>query len=223
MYLCIRDVLSSEQLSQVNEIFARQDMIDGRKTAGIAGMAVKDNLQVPADTEDYATLNELVTKAVLGNQRISLASIPKAMRPIRFARYTPGMSYGVHTDNSVMGNPPSLRADLSFTLFLSPPESYDGGELVVHEPGDRRTFKLPAGSLVLYPSNSLHEVAEVTRGTREVAVGWIQSLVRDPEHRRIMYELEGLRVQMLSNGERTPEFDVLSRNVAALWHMWVEI
>lgn len=223
MYICIRDVLTGDQLSQLATLFERQSFTDGRKTAGLAGAGIKSNLQLKEGTGDYDTMRDIVTRAINENREFSLAAIPRHMRPVRFARYQAGMHYGRHVDNAVMGQNPPMRIDLSFTLFLSPPDTYEGGELVVEEPGARRAFKLPAGAMVLYPSNSLHRVAEVKSGNRDVAVGWLQSMVRDPEQRRILFELEGLRAGILAQSGRTAEFDTLSRNIAMLWHMWVEV
>lgn len=223
MYLVIHNVLTKEQLAQLADLFDKQEFVDGRETAGRAGVGIKSNLQLPSNAPAYGMMHTMVTKAVMENPQFALAAIPKALRPIRFARYTQGMHYGRHIDNVVMGKNPAMRIDLAFTLFLADPESYDGGELVVDEPGTRRKFKLPAGSMVLYNGNSLHEVAEVTSGSRDVAVGWLQSLIRDPVQRRIIFELEDLRAKLLESSGRTVVFDTISRNVADLWRMWVEV
>lgn len=223
VYLVIHDVLTKEQLAQLADLFDKQQFVDGRETAGKAGLGIKENLQLPSNAPAYGMMHEMVTRAVMENPQFALAAIPKALRPIRFARYTKGMHYGRHIDNVVMGKNPAMRIDLAFTLFLSDPDSYEGGELVVDEPGTRRKFKLPAGSMVLYNGNSLHEVAEVTSGSRDVAVGWLQSMIRDPVQRRIIFELEDLRAKLLESSGRTVVFDTISRNVADLWRMWVEV
>lgn len=132
------------------------------------------------------------------------------------------MGYGWHVDNALMGEAPQTRIDLAFTLFLTDPERYEGGELEIDEPAGNRTFKLPAGAAILYPANSLHRVTPVTAGCRDVAVGWIQSLVREHERRRILFELEQLRTTLFAEGGKTAAFDLLTRNTSELWRMWVE-
>lgn len=223
MYTCIPDVLNADQLKQLAGLFERQNFVDGRKTAGAAAATVKSNLQMSAGDADYAAMQQMVLDAVNASSQFNLAAMPKAIQPIRFARYLPKMFYGKHVDNPVMGRNPHMRVDLAFTLFLSPPKTYEGGELIVQDSGVRRSYKLSAGALVLYPANTLHEVAEVTAGRRDVAVGWLQSLVRDPLHRRIIFELEDMRANILAKSGKTPEFDTLSRNVNELWHMWIEV
>jgi PKHD-type hydroxylase len=151
-----------------------------------------------------------------------MAAMPKMMRPILFSRYTAGMGYGWHVDNALMGETPQTRIDLAFTLFLTEPETYEGGDLEIDEPAGTRAFKLPAGAAILYPANSLHQVATVTAGRRDVAVGWLQSLVREHEKRRIIFELENLRATMFAGSGKTPAFDTLTRNTSDLWRMWAE-
>jgi PKHD-type hydroxylase len=223
LFLCIPNVLDEEQLSVITSILEETVFVDGQATAGRAGVEIKSNLQVPTEAAGYPKLNAIVSQAVRANSMFALAAMPRRIRPIRFARYIPDMYYGRHIDNAVMGSSQPTRIDLAFTLFLTRPETYDGGELVVDEPGTRRKFKLDAGSLVLYSGNSLHGVAKVTRGYRDVAVGWLQSMVRDPKQRRVIFELEELRANILAKSGRTQEFDVISRNVADLWRMWVEV
>ena len=223
MYTCIPDVLNAGQLKQLNDLFERQSFVDGRTTAGAVSGQVKSNLQLSADAADHAAMQQMVLEAIGGNSQFRLAAMPKSLQPIRFARYLPGMFYGRHVDNPVMGKDPQMRVDLAFTLFLSPSKSYEGGELLIEEPGFRRAYKLPAGALVVYPANSLHEVAEVTAGRRDVAVGWLQSLVRDPLKRRIIFELEEARGNLLGKIGKAKEFDTLSRNINELWHMWIEV
>lgn len=222
MFICIPDILSRDQLTGLVALLDRQPFIEGRQTAGWAAAGVKENLQLSGDADDYAAMQATVTGALAANRVFTMAAMPKAMRPILFSRYLPGMGYGQHVDNALMGEAPQVRVDLAFTLFLSDPDSYEGGELEVEEPAGTRAFKLPAGAALLYPANSLHQVAKVVSGRREVAVGWLQSLVRDHEQRRIIFELENLRATMFSESGKTPAFDTLSRNTSNLWRMWAE-
>ncbi len=222
MIICISDILNVDQLARVGGLMDRQDFIDGRETAGWAATGVKQNTQVASDSADYAAMQAMVTEALAANRFFAMAAMPRAMRPILFSRYLPGMSYGVHVDNALMGDAPQTRIDLAFTLFLSDPESYEGGELAIDEPAGMRLFKLPAGAAILYPANTLHQVNTVTSGRRDVAVGWIQSLVREHDKRRVLFELENLRTSMFAETGKTPAFDTLSRNTSDLWRMWVE-
>src|SRR3546814_1657970 len=130
-------------------------------------------------------MQALVTQALAANRFFTMAAMPRMMRPILFSRCLAGMGYGPHIDNALMGEAPQTRIDLAFTLFLSDPESYEGGELEIDEPAGTRSFKLPAGAAILYPANSLHRVAAVASGRRDVVVGWLQSLVREADRRRI--------------------------------------
>lgn len=200
----------------------KQAFIDGRETAGWAAANVKKNKQVANNSGDYDVLQSLVSEALAVNRYFAMASMPKVVRPILFSRYTSGMSYGPHVDNALMGEAPQTRIDLAFTLFLSDPESYEGGELEIDEPAGTRSFKLSAGAAVLYPANSLHQVTEVVSGRRDVAVGWIQSLVREGDKRRVLFELENLRATMFAETGKTPAFDTLTRNTSDLWRMWAE-
>ena len=136
-----------------------------------------------------------------------------------FSAYEPGMRYGSHVDDALMQG---MRTDVSFTLFLSDPDSYDGGELVIESASGEDAMKLPAGSLVAYPSTALHHVAAVTRGTRLAAVGWARSYVRDGAQREMLFDLDTARRQIFAEGGKTPEYDLVSKSLANLLRMWVE-
>lgn len=223
MFICIPDILDSRQLAELAAQMDRQSFIDGRETAGWAAAGVKANTQIAVDFPGYAAMQALVAAALAANRIFAMAAMPRQMRPILFSRYGPGMGYGPHVDNALMGEAPPTRIDLAFTLFLSEPESYEGGELEIDEPAGTRSFKLPAGAAVLYPANSLHWVTTVTSGSRDVAVGWLQSLVREHDRRRVLFELETLRATMFAESGKTPSFDTLTRNTSDLWRMWAEL
>jgi PKHD-type hydroxylase len=140
-----------------------------------------------------------------------------------YARYTTGMSYGAHVDDPVMGQGELYRSDLSVTLFLADPDSYDGGELCIQTAFGEQQVKLPAGDAVLYPSSSIHRVAEVTRGERLVAVSWIQSLVRAPEQRNLLHELNQAREALLQNRPDAAETAQVNQSYINLVRMWSEI
>jgi PKHD-type hydroxylase len=144
---------------------------------------------------------------------------PKALSPLLFSRYEKGMRYGSHVDDALMDG---MRTDVSFTLFLSEPESYDGGELAIEGVSGEETFKLDAGALVAYSATSLHHVTEVTRGARLAAVGWVRSFVRDPARRELLFDLDTARRQMFAREGKSSEFDLVSKSLANLLRMWVE-
>ena len=180
-------------------------------------------MQLDAKDKDWAKLQRTVREALQCHDVFTLAASPRTISPVLFSKYEQGMGYGDHVDNAVMGGDRPFRSDLSFTIFLSAPEEYEGGELAIEDTTGVQTFKLPAGSMVLYPSTSLHRVETVTAGVRQVAVGWIQSMVREAERRQILFDLETLRRQMFSQGGKTSEFDILSKTVSNLWRMWSDL
>jgi PKHD-type hydroxylase len=139
-----------------------------------------------------------------------------------FSRYEAGMSYGRHIDNALMGNQDFLRSDISLTLFLSPPSTYEGGELVIESTDAEQAYKLEAGSVIVYPSSTLHRVEPVTEGVRLVAVAWVQSLVREPSEREILFDLDTARRAIFTKQGKTIEFDLISKSHANLLRKWAE-
>jgi PKHD-type hydroxylase len=148
-----------------------------------------------------------------------MAVRPKKLTPLIFARYGPGETYGSHVDDAIMQG---LRTDVSFTLFLSEPDSYEGGELVIDSSGGEESVKLPAGSLFLYPSTFLHRVEPVTKGERLVCVGWARSYLRSAEQRELLFDLDRARRALFARGGKTDEFDILSKCTANLLRMWAD-
>ncbi len=185
MFLQIAEVLGPEELRLAQRVFAGAAFEDGRKTAGAHARAVKRNEQAGRGPLRDQVL-KLIERRLLDHDLFRAAARPKALVRLLLSRYQPGMAYGLHVDDAVMDG---QRTDLSFTLFLNDPQSYEGGELVVEEPAGERLVKLKAGDLVLYPSDSLHRVAEVRAGTRCAAVGWVRSQVRDPQAREVLFDL----------------------------------
>ncbi len=224
MILCVADVLDEEQLEHMRERLSQVDFRDGRETAGWHARTVKRNTQADGTSDVVARLREKANAAIEGNPLFQLAVRPKVVKPVMFSRYEPGMEYGNHVDDGIMGGRGGvIRTDVSFTLFLSDPASYDGGELVTDTTAGEQTYKLPAGSMVIYPSSTLHRVEPVTRGERLAAVGWAQSLVRDPAQREILFDLDTARRQIFQNEGKTHEFDLMTKSVANLLRMWAEL
>ena len=195
MLLPIPDVLTAQELAHFQKRLADADWADGRITAGHQSAKAKDNAQLPEDSDLARELGAVVLAALGRNSTFFSAALPRRIYPPLFNRYAGGQSFGYHVDNAVRydrsqgGNQP-VRTDLSATLFLNDPGSYDGGELVIEDTYGTQQIKLPAGSLVLYPGTSLHKVMPVTRGERIASFFWMQSLLREDAQRRLMFELD---------------------------------
>jgi PKHD-type hydroxylase len=222
MILPIDDILTPEDLKQITESLNQAHFVDGKATAGWHAKLVKNNLQLDSQDPQLQTLRSQVETALAQNLLFQIAVRPRKIHSIRFSRYTDGMSYGSHVDNALMGGDQFLRSDVSFTLFLSAPESYEGGELVIESAEGDRSFKLQAGSAMVYSSSTLHRVEPVTQGERLVAVGWVQSLIRDAEKREILFDLDTARRSLFAREGKTIEFDLLSKSHANLLRQWVE-
>jgi PKHD-type hydroxylase len=191
--LRIPHVLTAEQVARVRAALDAADWVDGRVTAGHQSARVKDNMQLPEDSPVARELSQFVQQALEGNALFFSAALPAKVFPPLFNRYASGQSFGLHVDNAVRqvrGTPHRVRTDLSATLFLTPPDEYDGGELVIEDTYGTHSVKLPAGDLVLYPSSSLHKVQAVTRGARVSSFFWIQSMVREDGERTLLFDMD---------------------------------
>ena len=199
MAFFIDNVVDRPTVDAIEETLQDEHLFeDGAKTAAGAAKAVKNNQQARPETDVIQGARKLLEKALLASSDFKSAAIPAKIVRLTFSRYAPGMRYGAHVDDAFING---SRTDLSFTLFLSAPESYAGGELVIKRNDGDEQVKLPKGALYLYPSNSLHYVAPVERGVRLAAVGWVRSRVRLDEHRAILFDLH----QALKGLPRTDE------------------
>lgn len=224
MIVCIGNVLTGEAVDRLRSRLDEVPFRDGRETAGWHARGVKRNLQADAGDAGVAALREEVGRAIREHPLFQMAVRPRRIMPLRFSRYREHMTYGSHVDDAVMNGPDGpLRTDVSFTLFLSAPDDYDGGALVTDTTAGEQSYKLPAGSMVVYPASTLHRVAAVTRGERLAAVGWAQSQVRDPAQREILFDLDTARRQLFERDGKTAEFDALSKSVANLVRMWADV
>jgi PKHD-type hydroxylase len=223
MIVVIANVLSETEVEEVKSVLASVSFVSGRETAGWHAALVKDNLQADSKTPPVRALQLRVERLLRANALFALAARPRAIAPLLFSRTAQGMSYGSHVDDAVMGHEQPLRSDLSFTLFLGAPSAYEGGELVIESSAGEQSFKPDAGSLVLYPSSSLHRVDPVRSGTRLVAVSWVQSLVRDPAQRELLFTLDTARRALFEREGKTREFDQISLCLANLTRMWAEL
>ncbi len=219
MYYVVSDVLDAAAVAAARETLAQATFVDGRATAGWHARLVKKNLQASAGDRAVAALRETIAAALTKNALFQLITRPKALTPLILSRYEPGMEYGSHVDDALMQG---MRTDVSFTLFLSAPDDYDGGALVIESSGGEEDVKLPAGSLVAYPSTTLHRVQPVTRGERLAAVGWARSFIRDPARREMLFDLDTARQSLFAREGKTAEFDLLSKTSANLMRMWAE-
>jgi PKHD-type hydroxylase len=223
MIICIPHIFPEKQLKEINAILSKAKFVDGKITAGWHSKLVKDNQQLNWTDDMARELEEKAIAALKGNLLFKTAVRPKAIHTILFSRYNVGMHYGRHVDNALMETTGiDWRADVSFTIFLTPPEAYEGGELVIETVQEEKAYKLEAGSAIVYPSNTLHRVEPVTKGARLAIVGWVQSYIRDPSDREIIFELDTVRHKIFNQGGKNTEFDLLSKNIANLVRKWAD-
>src|ERR1700757_1701850 len=184
MLITIPNVLDASQVTQARKMLLEADWVDGRVTAGHQSALAKDNMQLAEDHPVAQQLGDMILQALGQNPLFIAAALPMKVFPPLFNSYSTGQKFGIHVDNAirhVKGSSHRVRSDLSATLFLTPPEDYDGGDLVIEDMFGTQRVKLPAGDMVLYPGSSLHRVEPVTRGVRICSFFWIQSMVRDAE------------------------------------------
>ena len=221
MLLQIPNVVSMDKLTVIRAILAKSDFVDGRLSAGMAAERVKNNEELASDAKELQQLNNLVMGSLVQHPLYQSATLPVKIASPFYARYRPGMTYGDHVDDPVMGPPQGrYRSDVSTTVFLNEPDNYEGGELVIRTPFGDQQIKLPAGHAVVYPSSSLHHVAAVTQGERLVAVTWAQSMVRDASKRELLYELNQARESLLKQRpeeDETKRVDVAYVNLIRMW------
>lgn len=223
MLAILHKVLTEEELKRLGEQLADESLFeDGKTTAGSRAGRVKQNLQLKTNAPGLPEARALVLNALQRHPNFQIATFARSVRPILFSRYKPGMHYGLHVDNPLMGKEKKERTDIAMTLFLCDPESYEGGELYFESPWGAQQIKLPAGSAVLYPASTLHRVNAVTRGERLAAVTWIQSYVRDPAKREILAELSRVRAFLNQHAPGAPETDLAFKTLSNLMRLWAE-
>ncbi len=208
MLLAIPDLLASDELAKIRAMLEDADWADRLLTAGTQSARVKSNLQLPEESVVARAARALVLAALDRSALFFSAALPRRVFPPLFNRYEEGMAFGNHVDNAIRTHPASgqrLRTDLSATLFLSDPPSYDGGELVIDDTYGSHVVKLPAGHLVLYPSTSLHRVQPVTRGARVACFFWFESLVREDAQRTLLFDMDAAIVALRqAHGDEDP-------------------
>ena len=224
MLLHVPDILTHGELTHLRAMLDTADWTDGRETVGEFGAQVKRNEQVPDTSPLRVELGRVVLAALARNSLYFSAALPLETLAPRFNRYRDGGEYGYHVDGSVMRYESGhMRSDLSCTLFLCDPDSYEGGELIISDTYGEHEVKLPAGDLILYPSSSLHRVAPVTRSERMASFFWIQSMVRDDGQRRLLFELDA-SIQTLRAENANPQVVLqLTNTYHNLLRGWAEV
>jgi PKHD-type hydroxylase len=206
MLIRIPSVLSPEQVAQARKVLEETPWVDGKVTAGQQSAIAKHNLQVPESAPQARALGDMVLRALGTNPDFTSAALPFRVFPPLFNRYDVGMSFGAHVDNAIRFIPgPNIRVrtDLSATLFITGPEDYDGGELVIEDTFGEQSVKFAAGDMVLYPASSLHRVNPITRGSRWASFFWIQSMVPDDGARTLLWQMDRAIIETRSTLDDT--------------------
>jgi len=222
MLLEIPELLNSAQISKLREILSAASFVDGKLSAGMAAERVKNNEEIAQDPELLERLYRIIMPSVGHNALFRSAALPNKMADFIFARYHKGMHYGDHVDDPIMGGG-KFRTDVSMTVFLNDPSDYEGGELVIRTSFGDKKVKLAAGSAVVYPSSSVHHVAEVISGERLVALTWMQSFVKDAAQRELLFELDQSREYLLRQEPDAQHTKGVDRSYVNLLRMWSEI
>jgi PKHD-type hydroxylase len=226
MMLHIPGVLSPDEVSEMRRQLDAAEWSDGRATVGAQGARVKNNQQLDPALPVAQALSRRIVERLRVHPQFFSATLPLRILPPLFNRYAGGGSYGLHVDGSVMsqrGTDQPLRSDVSSTLFLCSPEEYDGGELVVKDTYGEHEAKLPAGDLLLYPANSLHQVLPVTRGARTCAFFWTQSMVRDDARRTMLFQLDQTIQSLRGRLGEAEECVALTSHYHNLLRFWAEV
>lgn len=226
MILHIPEVLNSDELAQCRTILEDTNWLDGRDTAGSQAAKVKRNLQLPEQHPNTQALQQIVLAALNRSALFFTAALPKKILPPYFNCYTGDMNtFGNHVDGSIRtlpGTMQRIRSDVSCTLFFSDPDDYEGGELVVEDTFGSHKVKLPAGDMIVYPSSSVHRVEPVTKGARVASFFWTESMVREDERRRLLYDLDMNILALRQSMGDKPEVVKMTSTYHNLLRMWAE-
>jgi PKHD-type hydroxylase len=233
MLITIPDVLTPDQVAQARKMLAEAEWVDGRVTAGYQAQEVKRNMQIPEGSPVSVQLGDMILAGLARSPRFMSAALPLRVFPPMFNSYSGGQTFGTHVDTAirqVSTTGQRIRTDLSATLFLTPPEEYDGGELVVEDAYGTHSVKLPVGHMVLYPATSLHRVEPVTRGARVSSFFWIQSMVREDSQRTLLFDLDTAIQRLAGAGvgaQGSPEVKTSSVQLTGVYHnllrQWAEM
>lgn len=220
MSLILQEVLAPEDLDRVRGDLGGLSWASGKRTAGPAARGVKENLQADGADPRVQALERFLLEALRRHPLFEIAARPARISRVMFSRYEPGMTYGAHTDDALMGGENKLRTDIAFTVFLAERDSYEGGELVVESALGEQAISLDAGDAILYPAGSIHYVAPVSRGVRLAAVGWIESFVPDAAQRELLFDLSITRTRLAEAGAPREDLLRLDKSISNLLRMW---
>ena len=224
MLIQIPAVFDQDKLDNIRELLSKTNFVDGRKTAGMMAQRVKQNQEMQANRQQTDYLDQLIMGTLANNATFRDAVLPHQVAQPVIARYTPGMSYGDHIDDPIMGGAGAhFRTDVAVTVFLNESSQYDGGELIINTTFGEQKVKLNAGDVVTYPASSIHRVNEVTKGERLVAVTWIQSMVRDAVKRELLYELSLARNKLLNEDADSETAKQVDHSYVNLIRMWSDV
>ncbi|SCA58307.1 PKHD-type hydroxylase cce_3668 [Candidatus Terasakiella magnetica] len=222
MIIPLPNLLSDNQVKTIMGLVGSAQFEDGKNTAGWHAREVKNNEQM-TQSEPLKEINQILSRALQLNELFNFATHPHIIRPFLVSRCKDQGSYGTHIDNALMFHERTSRTDISMTVFLSPPNSYEGGDLVIEEPAAERRFRMAAGSAIVYPSTTLHRVEPVTKGERIVACTWVQSRIRSAEQREILFDMDTARRSLFQKDGKSREFDLMTKAHANLMRRWSDV
>ncbi len=220
--LHIHGLLTAVELITIDALIANAGFVDGKLTASLAAKEVKNNLQIESNNEQLSEIQKIISAALVQSPLFNIAALPKNIYPFLVSKYTAGKYYGWHVDSPVMGNPP-IRTDLAMTIFLSDPATYEGGELMIQSDTGTTNFKPAKGDAVLYPCQYLHCVNEIKSGERVAAVTWVQSNVKDPGQRQILFQLNQVHSALFQQAPNAPATNLLLQTHSNLFRMWADL
>ena len=227
MLIAIPDLLDAERVARIRALIDPAEWIDGNATSGHQSALAKRNAQLPEDSEAARAAGVIILDALAASPLFVAAALPRRVYPPLFNRYEGGQAFGAHIDSAVRvrrGSDFRVRSDLSATLFLADPDSYDGGDLVIEGAFGEQRVKLPAGHLILYPASSIHRVEPVTRGARVASFFWVQSMVRDDAARRALFDLDhSVQDLAMRVGQGDPAIVRLTGVYHNLLRRWAEV
>jgi PKHD-type hydroxylase len=222
MIIPLANLLNPNEIDTIVALTKEAEFKEGKLTAGWAAREIKNNLQV-IDGPVHEKINQILQASLARNELFQISAFPRYVRPFLISKTVVGGGYGSHVDNPIMVGPFMSRTDISMTVFLSDPDSYVGGDLVLEETIGERRFRMAKGSAVIYPSTSLHRVDTVSSGERLVACTWVQSRIRQADQREILFDLDKARREIFKKDGKTHVFDLLSKSHANLARQWSDI
>lgn len=222
MIIQLEQVLSEMQVQAVLQLLGHGEFASGKETAGWHAKTVKDNLQWQGEAGVAEELDHCLTGALAGHEDFAGCAYAKDMMPFIVSESTGGGGYGDHIDDALMHSQHIVRTDLSCTIFLSEPDEYEGGELIMNYSGLEMAIKLRAGDAILYPSTTLHRVNPVTAGSRKVALTWMESHIRQAGQREMLFDLDKARKAIMKKEGKSDAFDLITKTHANLLRLWAE-